>query len=122
LVGIAAAMALFLGIIGAYAVISYGVTQRRDEIGVRLALGARPADVAGMIVRQSAVTITAGILIGLAAAMAAARTRQSLLFDVAWNDGLTYAVVALGLLGIGLLASWVPASRAARVSPLESLR
>lgn len=122
LVGIAAAMSLLLGIIGAYAVISYGVALRRDEIGVRLALGARPADVSGMIVRQSAAVITCGIIFGTVAALAGARTLESLLFDIAWNDAITYAIVAAGLLAVGLLASWVPASRAARVSPLESLR
>jgi putative ABC transport system permease protein len=119
---IAASVALLLGVIGVYAVISYGVTQRTGEIGVRIALGARPADVTGMIVRQSSAVIGLGVLAGLVGAVVTTRLLRSLLYGVAWNDIITYAAVAVGLFAVALVASWLPAARAARVDPLRSLR
>ena len=119
---VAASVALLLGLIGVYAVIAYGVAQRTGEIGVRMALGARPQDVTAMIVRQSGGVIVVGIAIGLVGAVVTARSLEALLFGVAWNDGLTYAAVAVGLLVVALIGCWVPAERAARISPLEALR
>jgi putative ABC transport system permease protein len=118
----AASVALLLGVIGVYAVISYAVAQRRGEIGVRLALGARPADVTGMIVRQSGLIIAVGVAAGTAGAVAGTRLMGALLYGVPWNDALTYGVVAVGLFVVALAASWVPAQRAARMDPLQSLR
>jgi predicted lysophospholipase L1 biosynthesis ABC-type transport system permease subunit len=118
----ASLMALLLGVIGVYAVIAYAVAQRTAEIGVRIALGAAPRALAAMIVRQSAVTIGIGVVLGLAGAAAATRTLQSLLFGVHARDPVTYAAVAGLLFVIGLAASWIPARRAARVSPLVSLQ
>jgi putative ABC transport system permease protein len=119
---LAASVALLLGLLGVYAVISYGVAQRTGEIGVRLALGARPADVTGLIVRESGVVIATGVVLGLLAAIAAARLLQALLFGVVWHDALTYLAVALGLFGVALVASWIPARRAAGLSPTEAMR
>ncbi|HSJ15652.1 MAG TPA: ABC transporter permease [Longimicrobiales bacterium] len=118
---LAGAVALLLGMIGVYAVIAYAVAQRTAEIGLRLALGARPGDVTTMIVRQSGAVIAAGVLIGLAGAAGGARTLGGLLFGVTPYDLPTFVGVAAGLFGTALLASWLPAQRAARQNPLESL-
>lgn len=119
---IAAAVALSLGLVGVYAVISYGVAQRTGEIGVRLALGARPADVRAMVVRQSGGVIACGVVLGLAAAVAGTRPLRALLYGVAWNDAPTYAAVAVGIFAVAMAACWMPAARAARVEPMEALR
>jgi len=103
-------------------VISYAVAQRTGEIGVRLALGALPSDVRGMIVRQSGGVIAVGVLLGVGAAFVGTRALEALLFGVAWNDALTYATVAVAIFAVAMLACWIPAARAARVDPLEALR
>ena len=118
----AAVVALLLGLVGVYAVIAYGVKQRAGEIGVRLALGARPADVRTMIVRQSGAVIGCGVLLGVVAAVLGTRPLRALFFGVPWNDALTYGVVAVGIFLVAMLACWIPAERAARVDPLEALR
>jgi predicted lysophospholipase L1 biosynthesis ABC-type transport system permease subunit len=110
---LAASAALLLGMIGVYAVISYSVSQRTNEIGLRLALGAQPRDVIAMIVRQSGRVVAAGVIIGIAAAAGSARVLEALLFGVAWNDVSTYAVAGIGLFALSLIACWLPAWRAA---------
>jgi ABC-type antimicrobial peptide transport system permease subunit len=122
LLAIAAGVALLLGVIGIYGVMSYIVTQRTGEIGVRLALGADPRSVARMIVRQGGVVALAGVTIGLAAALAGSRLIESLLYGVSPRDPGVFGVTTLLLLGVALLACWLPARRAARLSPLEALR
>jgi len=122
LLAIAAACALMLGVIGIYGVMSYVVSQRTGEIGVRLALGADPVSVAGMIVRQGGVVALAGIAVGVAAALAGSRLIESLLYDVTPRDPGVFAATTLTLLAVALLACWLPARRAARLSPLEALR
>ena len=122
LIAIAAAVALLLGVVGIYGVISYVVAQRASEIGVRLALGARPADVSGMVLRQGALTAGAGLILGLLAAAAGTRLLGSILYGVSATDPLTYALVATVLLAVALGACWVPARRAARLDPAEALR
>jgi predicted permease len=122
LIVIAAAVALVLGIIGIYGAMSYIVSQRTAEIGVRLALGAEPGSVARMIVLQGAVVALAGIAIGLASAFAGSRLIQSLLYGVTPRDPGVFAGTTLLLLGVVLLACWLPARRAARLSPLDALR
>jgi putative ABC transport system permease protein len=122
LLAIAAGVALTLGVIGIYGVMSYVVTQRTGEIGVRLALGAEPASVARMIVRQGALVTLAGIAIGLAAALAGSRLIESLLYGVSSRDVGVFATTALMLLTVALFACWLPARRAARLDPLEALR
>jgi putative ABC transport system permease protein len=119
---IAATVALTLGVIGIYGVMSYIVTQRISEIGVRLALGAAPATVARMIVRQGAMVAGGGIAVGLIAASAGSRLIGSLLYGVSPRDPAVFSTTACLLLGVALVACWLPARRAATLSPLEALR
>ena len=119
---IAAAVALVLGIIGIYGVVSYIVAQRTGEIGVRLAMGAEPRAVAGMILRQGGIVTLVGVAVGLAAALAGSRLIQSLLYGVGPRDPVIFVVTTLALLAIAMLACWLPARRAARLSPLDALR
>jgi predicted permease len=122
MLSIAGGMALILGVAGIYGVISFAVAQRRREIGIRVALGARPAQVTQMFLRQGLWLAAAGTLIGLAGAVLVMRLMTSMLFGVSAIDPLTYGGVALGLVGAALLACYVPAARAAGLSPLEALR
>jgi predicted permease len=122
LLAIAAVVALLLGAIGIYGVVSYIVTQRTGEIGVRLAMGAEPASVANLILRQGGIVTLVGIAVGLIAALAGSRLIQSLLYGIGPRDPAVFVVTTLFLLGIALLACWLPARRAARLSPLEALR
>jgi ABC-type antimicrobial peptide transport system permease subunit len=122
LLAVAALVALLLGIIGIYGVMSYIVSQRTGEIGVRLALGAEPRRVAGMIVREGGFVALAGITVGLAAAWAGGRFISSLLYGVSPQDPAVFIATTLTLLGIALLACWLPARRAAGLSPVEALR
>src|SRR5262249_28680190 len=122
LIVIAAAVALLLGVIGIYGALSYIVSQRTAEIGVRLALGAEPAAVARMIVREGALVAVAGLAAGLLTAFAGGRFIEALLYGISPRDPAVFAGTAALLLGVVLLACWVPARRAARLSPLEALR
>src|SRR5215470_5468123 len=122
LIVIAASAALLLGVIGIYGVMSYNVSQRTSEIGVRLALGAEPSTVMSMIVRQGGAIIFGGIAGGLAASLAGARLLSSLLYDVAPRDPAVFAVTTVLLLTVALAACWLPARRAASVDPLVALR
>ena len=119
---IAASVALMLGVIGIYGVMSYVVTQRTGEIGVRLALGAEPANVSRMIVRQGALVALGGIAIGFTTALAGTRLIGSLLYGVSSRDPGVFAATTLTLLVVALLACWLPARRAARLNPLDALR
>jgi predicted permease len=119
---IAAAVAMLLGLVGLYGVISYVVSQRVPEIGVRLALGARPADVRAMVLRQGLRVALAGVVGGLAAAAVVTRVLGSLLFEVSARDPVTFASVALALLAVSGLATYLPARRAAAIDPLDALR
>lgn len=120
--GIAAALALVLGTVGLYGVLSYVVAQRSREIGVRMALGARAAQVRRMVVGEGTRVVGVGVLIGLGAALASTRALGSLLFGVAPIDAWTFAGMATVMLAVGLVASFLPAWRASRVAPVESLR
>jgi putative ABC transport system permease protein len=119
---IAAAVALLLGAVGIYGVISYVVSQRTREIGVRMALGAARADISGMVLREGAAISLLGIGIGLAFALALTRLMLALLVDVSPTDPATFAAVPVLLAAVALLASWLPARRAAAVEPLEAIR
>jgi len=121
MLGIAAAVALFLGSVGIYGVISYVVAQRTREIGVRMALGAEQVDVSHMVLREALLLAGAGVAVGLAASAALTRLMASLLYGVSPLDPVTFGLVALALTAVALLASWVPARRAARVDPMEAL-
>ena len=122
LIAIAATVALLLGAIGIYGVVSYIVAQRTGEIGVRLAMGAEPRSVARMVLSQSAVVTLAGITVGLIAALAGTQLIQSLLFGISPRDPAVFTVTTLLLLGVAFVACWLPARRAARLSPLDALR
>jgi putative ABC transport system permease protein len=118
---LAAIAALVLGVVGLYGVLSYAVSTRRREIAIRFALGARARDVEVRIVRQGVVLASIGIVIGLVVAAGVTRVMTSLLYNVQAVDPVTYAVVAVGLIGVAALASYVPARRASAVDPSESL-
>jgi predicted permease len=122
MLAIAGAMALTLGIIGIYGVISYSVSQRRREIGIRLAIGAQRGDVLQMIVREGAKTALAGVAIGIAAALVLTQLMRSLLFGVSAQDPLTFASVAILLILVALFASYIPARLAMLVDPVVALR
>jgi putative ABC transport system permease protein len=120
--GVAAAVTLILGIVGLYGVIAYVVTLRTRELGVRIALGAQPRAVAAMVTRQGLVLSGAGIVVGLSLIVVVARFLRSFLYEVAPTDPFTLAAATGILLVFALLASWIPARRAARVDPTEALR
>jgi putative ABC transport system permease protein len=122
LLAIAAVVAVLLGVVGIYGVMSYLVTQRTGEIGVRLALGAEPHSVARMIVRQGGLVALVGIAVGLAGAFAGSRLIDSLLYGVNARDPAIFAATTVTLLGVALMACWLPARRAARLNPLDALR
>jgi predicted permease len=122
LLGIAAAMALFLGSIGLFGVISYVVTQRTREIGVRIALGARASEVSSMVLRQGVAVSVAGVVLGLAGSFGLTRLMGTILYEVSATDPLTFVAAPIVLLGVSSVATWLPARRAARVDPVESLR
>ncbi len=117
-----ALLALVLASIGLYGVVSYSVSQRTREIGVRIALGAGRRSVLGMVLRQALGLATAGVALGLLAAAAGTRAMGSLLYEVSPLDPLTFGVVALVLVAVALLAAWVPARRAVGVDPVVALR
>jgi putative ABC transport system permease protein len=120
--GVVSALALFLGGLGLYGVLSYVVAERTREIGVRMALGATAGIVRRMVVSQGARVVLIGAAIGVAAAFAATRLLETLLFDVSALDPLVFAAMTLMMVGVGMLASYVPARRASNVDPIESLR
>jgi predicted permease len=119
---LASAMALVLGAVGLYGVMAYGVSLRQREIGVRMALGARPSDVGRMISRQGLMLTGIGVVIGLAGAIAITRFLRGLLYDVSPTDPLTLVATCLVLFVVALVASWLPARRAAAVDPADALR
>jgi predicted permease len=122
LLGAFAGLAAVLAAVGIFGVISYSVTQRTREFGVRMALGAERTDVLGMVVRQGVVCAGAGVALGLGAALAAVRVLRSMLFGVTVHDPATFAGVAALVLAIAALAAWIPARRATRVDPMVALR
>jgi putative ABC transport system permease protein len=119
---LAALIALLLGGVGLYGVIAFAVSQRRGEIGVRIALGAAPRDVRDLVIREGAGLAAVGIAAGLAGAFALTHVLESVLFEVSTRDPLTFAVVATLLAIVALLATWLPARRTARIEPLEAIR
>jgi len=115
-------LALALACVGIYGIMAYSVANRTNEIGIRLALGAQPGQVRGMILRESAWLAAAGIVAGVGAALGLTRLVKSMLYGVQPWDPATMIGGVLVLLAVALAASWIPARRAARVQPMEALR
>src|SRR5687767_13153861 len=122
LLAIAAMVSLVLGVIGIYGVTAYIVTQRTNEIGVRLALGAEPARITKQIVTQGGLVALAGIAIGLLAALAGSRLLASVLYGISPRDPAVFTVTAVTLQVVALAACWIPARRAAKLDPTIALR
>jgi putative ABC transport system permease protein len=122
LLGVFASVALLLGVIGVYGVMSHAVAARTNEIGIRIALGARAEEVTRMVTRQGFVIAMAGVAVGLGCALIATRVMTGLLFNVSATDPWTFFSVAVMMALVALLASYLPARRASRVDPIEALR
>ena len=122
MLGIAASVALLIGVVGIYGVIAYAVAQRTREIGIRMALGAQIADVQNMFLRQGLWLTATGILIGIGVAMVVTRVMSAFLFGVGPMDPVTYAAVSGTLAAVAIVGTYLPARRATRVDPLAALR
>jgi predicted permease len=117
-----ALLALALACLGIYGTLAYLVTRRTPEIGIRLALGAKPADVVSLVLRESTAPVMAGVVIGIAGSLAAGRLVESTLYGLRPRDPVTLLIAAAVLAGSALLAGWLPAHRASRIAPMEALR
>jgi ABC-type antimicrobial peptide transport system permease subunit len=122
MLGVFGFLALLLAAIGIYGVMGYNVTQRTNEIGIRMALGAEPSQILRLFAGEGMWLATLGIGVGLGIAWVSTRFMRTLLFGVGADDPVTYAGVVVIVLGVALLASVLPARRAARVDPMEALR
>ena len=122
LLGAFAALALLLAIVGVYGVVSYSVTQRRQELGVRIALGAQPTDIFRLVVRQGAVLAALGVGIGVVGSWLVAPVIRSWLYGIDPADPATFALVAVMLAGVALIATAIPARRATKVDPVLAMR
>jgi putative ABC transport system permease protein len=122
LLTIFALLAVALALFGIYGVTAYAVTQRTRELGIRMALGARGADVVGLLIGENLRRVALGVGLGLAAAFGVTRALSAMLFEVTPSDAGTFAATALLLLAVALLATWLPARRATKVDPMVALR
>jgi putative ABC transport system permease protein len=121
-VGVFSATALVLALIGIYSMLSYAVAERRQEFGIRLALGAGRKDILRLVLRHGLVLSAVGVGLGLAGAFALARLMSSILYKTGEHDALIFAAAPVAFLAIALLAAWLPARRATKVNPIEALR
>ncbi|HVV70489.1 MAG TPA: FtsX-like permease family protein, partial [Verrucomicrobiae bacterium] len=115
-------LALFLAVCGIYGVLAFSVSQRTQELGVRAALGANQGDILRLVIRQGLSLVLGGITLGVFTALGLTKLLQSLLYEVAPTDLLTFAGVALAVLMAAFLACWLPARRAAAIDPMQALR
>jgi putative ABC transport system permease protein len=122
MLAMAGGMALMLAVIGVYGVLAYAVAQRKSEVGIRMALGAQPGAVKRMFVQEGLALTAVGVAVGLAAAAGVSRFLAALLFQVKPLDPATYAATAMILVAAAAMASYLPARRAAKVDPIETLR
>jgi ABC-type antimicrobial peptide transport system permease subunit len=122
LFGLFAVIALILAAVGTYGVVSYLVSQRTREIGVRIAVGAQRSDVLGLVLREGMLQVGIGMAVGIAVSLALSRVLSSLLFQTHPADPLTYIAVSIVLAAVALLASYIPARRATKVDPMVALR
>jgi len=122
LLGVFAGVALVIAVLGVFGVLSFVVTQRARELGIRIALGAAPAQVRRLVVARGVALVLAGVALGIVGAVALTRFMGALLFGVTPTDPATYVAVAVILVGAALLASYLPARRATRVDPILALR
>jgi putative ABC transport system permease protein len=122
LTGAFAALALILGVVGMYGVVSYGVAQRRREFGIRMALGAHASRVTGVVVREALALAGVALIVGLAAALGLTRVLAGLLYEVSPRDPGTFAAVALLVAVVAVAAAWVPARRTTRIDPAMTMR
>jgi putative ABC transport system permease protein len=122
LLGVFAALGLLLTAVGIYGVMAYSVSQRTHEIGLRIALGAKPGDVLKLIMKQGMTLALVGVVIGIVASFALTRVIKNLLFNVSATDALTFVAVSLALSSVALIACWIPARRATKVEPIIALR
>jgi ABC-type antimicrobial peptide transport system permease subunit len=120
--GVVSALAMVLGAVGLYGVLAYVVAERTREIGVRMALGATAGAVRRLVVSQGAKVVLVGVVTGVVAAVASTRLLKALLYDVNALDPVVFVAMSITMIGIGLLASYVPARRASNVNAMESLR
>jgi putative ABC transport system permease protein len=122
LLGLFAVAATLIATCGIYGLMAYAVTQRRREIGVRMALGADRGDVLRLVLTRALRIVVAGVIVGLAGAAGVTRVLQRFLFGVTPTDPIAFTIVTLLLMAVGLLAAWLPARRAARIDPWAALR
>jgi ABC-type antimicrobial peptide transport system permease subunit len=122
LAAIMGALGLVLAVMGVYGIVSFAVSGRTQEIGIRMALGAEARDILKLVARQGLQLVLVGLAVGLLAAWALTRTMASLLFGISATDPLTYAMVAILLSTVAVAACWIPARRALRVDPMVALR
>jgi putative ABC transport system permease protein len=122
LLGSFAGFALVLACVGLYAVVSYSVSQRTREIGIRIALGGRPGEILALLIRQALMLSCVGMVVGLIAALVLTRAMRALLFDITPGDPVSFAIALVLLAGVAVLASYIPARRATKIDPLAALR